>query len=261
MSGREKTGPRPSMRLLASIGALTFVANAALLAPASLLAPALAGAPAPIAYERLEGRIWRGKIIRLQISEHDLGDVEFAVSPLPLFLGRLQARIRADGGAGEGAGRVSYGLLDQSLKVSDAKFSFDLGSVRRYTIFGLPYQGDLTASVDSLVWTKNGCREAEAEIWTDLLDASSRQLAGEGMELSGAAACDGARLALTLRGENSEGRAEVIVSLGPDMTYQLVASVEPRRAELQENLQRLGFEDNGASLVYDAMGAIKGLGS
>lgn len=260
IGGKTKTA-RPSMRLLLLVGVLTFIVGGFALAPASLMAPALSGAAAPIDYERLEGRLWDGKIVRLNVGEHFLGDVTFSVSPFQAITGRLRAHVVASGGDGAGSGVISYGLFGRSLRIADAEIAFDLASVRRYSIFGLPYQGDLRASVGEIVWTSKGCRIAEAEVWTDLLDASSRQLVGEGMELAGSAACDGERLALMLRGENSEGRTQVALSLAPDLTYQLAASVAPRRPELQENLKRLGFEDNGDALVYDAIGAIKGLGS
>ncbi len=261
MSGKAKEKVQPSLRALIVIGALAFALAAAVFAPASLIAPALARSGAAVSFERMEGRLWRGKISRLIVGEHYLGDVSFKVSPFQLLFGRLRARIEATGGDGAGDGVLIYSVFSQAVEVRNARAVFDLGTIRQYSIFGLPYQGNLRLTIDRLLWTKRGCRAAEADIWTDLLDASSRQLVGEGMELAGAATCDDARLALTLRGENAEGRTEVVVSLAPNMTYQLVASVAPTRPELQENLKRLGFEDKGASLVYDAMGAIKGLGS
>ena len=79
--------------------------------------------------------------------------------------------------------------------------------------------------------------------------------------MAGPAACDDGRIMLTLRGGNREGDAEIMIAIDPAMTYRVLASVELGRADFENNLRRLGFEDGDGVLIYDAIGALKGTGS
>jgi len=261
MNKRDHLSHGPSIRALALVSGLAFLLAGVVFAPASLMRPALDGVGAPVSYKQIDGTLWRGRIERLTISDQHIGEATFAVSPLLVFLGRLSAHVEIGGGVGDASGDVSFGLLDKSVRLSDAEITFNLSAIKRYTFFGVPYQGDVRASVERFLWTPNGCRAAAARIWTDLLDASSRQILGHRLELAGAATCDGDRLTVALQGENAEGALTIDVVFTPELTYELVATVQPRQESLQENLKRLGFEDDDGQLVYDAIGAIKGLGS
>lgn len=261
MTKRDDIPAGPSLRALLLVGALGFLLAGLVFAPASLVRPALANLGAPVTYKRIDGTLWRGRIEGLTISDQYIGNATFAAAPLNLLLGRLSARVEVEGGVGDATGDVSFGIFGRSMQVSGAEIVFNLSAIKRYTFFGVPYQGDVRASVDRLAWTPKGCRAAKARVWTDLLDASSRQILGDGLELAGTTMCDGDRLRAALSGQNSEGSVIINVALTPDMTYEFVAYVEPREESLQEDLKRLGFEDNDGQLVYDAIGAIKGLGS
>jgi hypothetical protein len=252
---------RASMRSMLLVGAAAFFVTGLVFAPASLIKLALENLGVPVAYERVDGTLWHGRIKHFTVGDQFHGDATFAVKPLHLLMGRLVANIAVKGEAGEGGGRVAMGIMGRSLRVDNAEIVFDLKSIGQYTFFGLPYQGELRASVSRMAWDKSGCRIAEAEIWTNFLDAPLRQFVGEGMDLTGAAKCDGEKLKISLNGANSEGAIDVDVALSADLTYELLALVEAKDKALENNLMGLGFEDNGSRLVYDAIGAIKGLGS
>ncbi len=253
---------RPSGRLLGVLGAAVFVAAALWQAPASLVAPALQQSGANVQYRELAGRIWDGELRGLTVGDQYLGDVSFRLHALPLLTGTISSDVSVAGGAAVGEGEIGANALLRRVWLRDASLEFDLGSVRRYTIFGIPYEGRARAKIARLSWSLNaGCLEAQGDVWTDVLNASARRFVGDGLVLSGPASCADDRLRLNLSGANREGVTNIAVSVTPRLTYQLTASVMPDRAELKTNLRAIGFEDSGGALIYDAVGELKGAGS
>ncbi len=253
------TAPRRGPLIL--LGAVSFLLAAIIMAPASLITPGLNAAGPDIQYKEVTGTIWKGEIRGVATGEVYLGDVAFRFRPMMLLTGALSADLTAMGGAATGTGRVNVHLLSRRLSVQNANVAFDLSAVRRYSLFGIPYQGRVEARDAGLVWSRKGCSGASGEIWTDVLDASSKTLVGESLLLAGPASCDDGRIAVALKGGNREGEAEIKIAIDPAMTYRLMASVDLGRADLENNLRRLGFEDGDGVLVYDAVGALKGVGS
>lgn len=246
---------------LIRIGVAAFLIAAVAIAPASLVTPVLNASAANIQYQEVRGTVWNGEIRNVSTGDVYLGNITFKVRLLALLTGGASADITAQDGAAIGAGRISVNLITRRLAVSNANFAFNLSAVRRYSLFGIPYQGRVEARQTSLVLSRSGCQSASGEVWTDVLDASSRTLVGESLLLAGPAACDAGQIIVTLRGGNREGDAEIMIAIDPAMTYRVMASVDLGRADLENNLRRLGFEDGDGVLVYDAIGALKGAGS
>ncbi len=260
MSAQSASSP-PRRGALIAVGAAAFLIAIFATAPASLLTPILNAGGKTVQYQEVTGTIWRGEIHGLATGDVFLGDVAFRLRPLALLTGAASADLTARDGAAIGAGRANIQLISRRVSIKNANFAFNLSAVRRYSLFGIPYQGRIEARDVGLVWSHDGCSKASGEIWTDVLDASSRTLVGESLLLAGPAACDDGRITVTLKGGNREGAAEVKIAIDPAMTYRLMASVDLGRAELENNLRRLGFEDGDGVLVYDAVGALKGAGS
>ncbi len=246
---------------LIRIGIAAFLITAIAIAPASLITPILNANAATIQYQEVRGTVWKGEIRGVSTGDVYLGNITFKVRPLALLTAAAAADIIAQDGAAIGSGRLSVSLITRRLAVADANFAFNLSAVRRYSLFGIPYQGRIEARRASFVWSRSGCQSAAGEIRTDVLDASSRALVGESLLLAGPAACDAGQVLVTLRGGNREGETEIKIAIDPAMTYRVVASVDLGRADLENNLRRLGFEDGDGVLVYDAIGALKGAGS
>ena len=246
---------------LIRIGVAAFLITAVAIAPASLITPVLNASAANIQYQEVKGTVWDGEIRSVSTGDVYLGNITFKLQPFALLTGAASADITAQDGAAIGAGRVGVNLITRRLTVSDANFAFNLSAVRRYSLFGIPYQGRVEARRANLVLSRTGCQSAAGEVWTDVLDASSRSLVGESLLLAGPAACEGGQVILTLRGGNREGETEIKIAIDPAMTYRVMASVDLGRTDLENNLRRLGFEDGDGVLVYDAIGALKGAGS
>lgn len=259
-AGDPTTKKPPGRRVLLASAIAAFFIGAVALAPASLLAPALSR-NSDLQFVSLEGTVWRGALNGAQLGEIYLGDVDFRLSPLSLLAAAPSARISVVGGAATGAGRLQYRVFGGAVSLENIKGEFNLGAVNRYTLFGIPYQGRLRVDLERLRFSEDGCSEAAGDVWTDALDASSRQYLGDGLVLSGPARCEGGNLTIALQGANQEGVTDIELSITPDMTYKLIARVEPARPALGQDLQRLGFEANDDSLVYNARGALRGAGT
>lgn len=246
-------------KLLTKVFAAAVIFSAVFLAPASLINPFIQ--PTDVDFEKSTGRIWNGQLVGVSVNGVALGDVAFDIRPLRLLTGQLAARVNVANGPATASGDVAYGLMSGSTALSDANFYFNLASIRNYSIFGVPYEGDMTGTVKQLNWSKSGCQHAELTITTSLLDRAARQFANAPLTLSGPGFCDGDNLAVNLTGANATGEVSVALSVNPNATYQLTAAVEPNDGRLGEALQIWGFETDGAVFVYDAIGELKGIGS
>jgi hypothetical protein len=248
--------------LLVILGAAVFAVAALANAPASFLAPALNQGGGNVQYQELAGRIWNGEVKGLAIGDQYLGDLAFRLRAAPLLTGAAVVKFSLHGGAAAGEGEFGASVLSQTVWLRDASMEFNLASVKRYTIFGIPYQGSARARVQKLSWSRRaGCLDALGDVWTNVLDASATRFVGDGLVLSGPASCENQKLRLNLSGANRAGVTNIAVAITPQMTYQLTASVMPDRADLKDNLRAIGFEDSGGALVYDAVGELKGAGS
>lgn len=252
---------RPRAPLLVKLGVAMFILSAITYAPASLLAPALSSSGADIQYKEITGRLWRGEVLNIVSSGQYVGDVSYQLRPLALLSGRVAADVKVSGGPAVGAGRLGASLVSRRVRIENASFDFNLGSVRQYSLFGIPYQGRVRGTIETAVVSRGGCVDVAGEVWTDVLNASSQRYLGDGLLLKGPASCDGERLRIDFKGGNREGKTDIVVAINPNLTYQVTVSVNPDRKEVGDDLRLLGFEDNGGMLVYDAVGALKGAGS
>ena len=260
MSARRSSPARGSGALIFA-GVFAFISAVLVAAPASLFMSVLTAGGNRVQFQEVNGTIWNGEINGLTTGDVYLGDIAFRLRPLSLLTGAVAADVTARDGAAVGTGRVSANLFSRRVAISNASFAFDLSSVRRYSLFGIPYQGRIEARDAGLDWSRTGCSRASGEIWTDVLNASAKTLVGESLLLAGPAACADGRITIALKGGNRAGDADIMIAIDPSMTYRLIASVDLGSADLENNLRRIGFEDGDGVLVYDAVGALKGAGS
>ena len=242
-----------------AIGLLVFLATAAAGAPASLLGGVLA--QNGVRYVKTSGTLWRGRFEDVSYGDTYLGDVAYQLKPLALLTGGLGADLHVRGGPLTFTGGLSYSLLSRAVGVSDASADYALASLSDYSIFGLPYDGSLKADIARLNWSSGGCAKAEAQISTDILHNAVKQFIGEGMDLKGAAFCDRKALAVEFTGQNSQASTVIDIVVAPDLTFRLNAQVRPERRQIETGLVNLGFQKNGDTLVYTAIGELRGLGS
>ncbi len=246
-------------RTLWIIGAIAFLVGGLAAAPASLLASiAKAGDPS-LEIGAAEGTVWRGAFVDAAHDGIYLGRISYRLNPIGLLSGRLLSDAEASGGALSGRGKISIGRNAIELVGVDARFN--LAAIRRYTIFGLRYQGAASFRAEKVILSKNKCEVAGVEIATNALDPLARKWSGEGLPLKGGAHCADGALVLTLAGENREGSVTLEATVAPDLNYAMTVKAAPRRKELSAALRAAGFEGDNDALAFRAAGRLKGLTS
>ena len=248
--------------LLVLIGVAAFVISLVAFAPAALIRPLIDPYAPLLTYERLDGSFWRGAVKRLSVDDLDFGDVTYSINPLSLLMGRASVHLAVNGSAATGQGRVSINPFKGEFDVRNADLDFELSSIKRYSLFGIPYQGNIRGSVGAFSWSpRQGCARAQGSIWTDALDGPMRQLGEDGIEFAGPFACNQEDVELRLAGSSSSGDVDITISVAPDLTYNLAVGVRSTKLDAADTLRAIGFEEKNGRLVYDAYGPLRGLGS
>jgi len=247
---------RRRLALAALAGFLIAVVS---FAPAGLVAAAITRASPLAAIAGAEGSVWRGRLKGYSHNGVLIGDVSYRLHALPLLIGRLSFDASSENGALVGAARVR--LTPASAELRDVSATFNLGAIRRYTFFGVRYQGSASLKAGRLRMARNACAADEAAISTTAFDALARRWSGGAFPMAGAVECRNGALVATLKGDGADGAADMTVTLLPDFRYALTVAARPRRPEVSRALEIFGFEKEGEGLTYEAAGALKGLTS
>jgi len=242
-----------------AVAAAACAAGIVAFAPAELVAAAVARAAPGFSAAGSAGTVWSGTLRGAAYNGAPLGEIAWRARPLDLIAGRIGARVSAAGGALDGAATMQFGL--GRIDIVDGDIRFRLDAIRKYSLFGAPYRGSVTARITRLALSREGCAEGAGAVSTTALDAPLMRLRLAALPLSGPLSCtDGALVAL-LSGESADGRVEVEARATAARAYTLAVRAMPARRDLAEALELAGFERDGASLNFRASGQLKGLGS
>lgn len=242
---------------LAGGGAFCLAAIAG--APADLLASGLEARAPLLEISGAQGTVWRGAFADVAYSSVSLGRVSYKLKPWEIIAGRLS--IDATSADGAIVGRGSLALTPSGFDARNISAQFNLASIRRYTFFGVPYQGFATLTARSLELSKQRCKAVDAKASTTMLDGVARSWSGGPLPLKGDVTCKEGKLALTLSGANADGALRVEALIAGDLSYAMTVAAEPKRAEVGVALRQLGFEGDSARLSLHAAGKLKGLTS
>lgn len=259
MSEREPLISAADKRRFATIALVGFAAAAVSLAPAGVGAWVLKRSAPLLSITGAEGTIWRG---RLKGVSHDgvlIGDVSYRLAAPPLLLGRIA--IDADSANGALTGRAHLTIGSDGMEFRKVAAEFNLGAIRRYTFFGVRYQGLARLDADRLKLTAKECAAEAAALSTSAFEALTKNWSGGPFPLAGPIECRDGAITVALDGEGADGKAAVGLTIRPDLTYAVRIAAEPRRRDVSRALQYFGFEEKGAGLSYEAAGVLKGLSS
>ena len=204
--------------------------------------------------------MWKGRLDGLAVNGALIGDVEYELSPLSLLTLSPRVQVKSNGGAAQGEGVFAFGF-DKSLTIKDADFDIDLGPFARKGVLGMPVQGQAQVKISKAKLSPRGCRQADGVIWTNLLEAPAKQYQVQGFPMTGDARCDGQDLIVALSGGGSNGDADLIFRVTPDLTYVMTATARPNETDLAEALRFFGFEDKDGELTYGSTGVLRGVSS
>ena len=201
-------------------------------------------------YQSASGTVWQGTVQGLRVGLQPLGRADVAVSPLSLFVGRVQADLSLQGPSLSGNGRLVVGL-DGRARISDGRLRGQTGGLVGLVDQVRSLNGQFSASVDELVLSGTSCEAGRGRVSTDLLTRLERDWNWAGPALAGPLDCRDGRVVLDLDGETDTGdRVSIDLAAGLDLTGDLVARVTTPVPNAQVGLQSLGFIPEGEEYVY-----------
>jgi hypothetical protein len=246
-------------RWLAALAFAGFAASFLIFAPASVAAWLITRAAPLASIAGTEGTIWKGRLAGVSYGGVPIGDIDYRLHALPLLLARASIDAESAHGALDGAANIT--VAPGMVEIKNLAAAFNLAAIRRYTFFGVRYQGAAKVTASRLRLTRKGCEADNAAVATSAFDALSRQWSGGSFPMAGAIDCRDGAIVLTLQGEGADGAADLKVTVRPDFSYALTVSARPLRPDLSRALEIFGFENRGDGLSYEAAGVLKGLNS
>lgn len=259
MTDRRPWASAAEKRRFLLVALASFAVAAAAVAPASVGAWALTRSSPLFSVTGAEGTLWRGRLTGVSYNGVLVGDVDYRLAAMPLFIGRIAIDAQSSNGALLGRARLSMGAGGADLR--DVSAEFNLGAIRRYTFFGARYQGIARLKAGRLALSKDRCVAQAAMFSTTAFDALAKSWSSEAFPLDGAIACQDGALVADLSGESVEGKAAIGMTIRPDFTYAVRIAAQPRRDDISRALQAFGFENKDGGLSYEAAGVLKGLNS
>ncbi len=226
--------------------------------PASTMVHMAPSAKSHLSYRAIQGSIWNGSARGVAVDGIHLGDIQFRVNPFLLLRGRLGGSVSLAGGDVTGEGSFSLGL-GRSIDLKNVTAVVSLDMIDSVFILGAPVTGQGQIYVDRLSLSKNGCLKAIGSLSTDILDRPLARFERAPLALSGPIACDGSTFIASLAGVNRDGAMDIGLRVSPDFRYEISAGVEADDEQLSFALISFGFENNGAKLVYNSVGMIRGV--
>lgn len=235
------------MRITLPFGRAVFFAGALAVALFALfpLRLALGGlADAGFSAREATGSVWRGRLVEARVAGAPLGDLDAALRPLPLLLGRARTELAR---AGEGA------PLAGALIVSRHGIAID--GVTAHIPLGagagpLPLAAIDLSSV-SVAFRDGLCERADGLVRAEVVgDVAGIALPGG---LSGGARCEGGALLLPLASQS--GMERLTVTLRGGGTWRAELAVRPSGAASPAALLASGFTPSPEGYVLRIDGA------
>lgn len=203
-----------------AVGALFALALIVLLPLRVILALAM---PESISARGVEGIVWSGRIVDLNVGPLPLGTVDAALQPLPFLVGRPQLAVSREG--------FSASIAPEG--VSDANGSLALpGGLGGLPVASLGF-GNFSADMPD-----GRCREASGTLSLTL--ASLGPLLPDAITVSGTARCEKGDLVVPMRGPR--GMERLTVKLSGDGRWQADLGLAGLPQETADLLKSSGFD-------------------
>lgn len=260
MSDGQSKASGLSNRVIALIFSGVFALVLIAQLPATIATSVIASAEPRFTYGEASGTLWRGTISDAGFSGISLGDIEYNVSPLSLLTLGIAADTSLSGGAitGDGHFRVA---ITQQLSIRDASFDVDLARVANKGLLGEPVRGAARINASLFHYSRAGCKNGQGNVWTNAVNGTVTRFNGAAMPLAGPIGCNEGNLEIALTGSSTDGTADVKITVRPELTYEVTATVKPLRDDVSSALILIGFEAQNGTLTYGSAGALKGPGS
>ncbi len=228
---------------------LAFVVALAWMLPLSFVMKRSGAAAHGLAWERVEGTLWTGRLTGLAYGAQPVGEARLSLQPMALFSGVLRYDVDWTGLPGRGRARVSIGRghVEAEQVVVDLVLANLPGLARE-----VRESGGTASLVASRVRFEDGsCVMAQGEARTSALQTVGARYGRALPELSGPIRCEGGMLVLPLEGESDEGeRIDLMVRVGLVEASSVKASVRGASEAVEMQLALMGFVFEDGAYIY-----------
>ena len=259
MESARKNSPVFKGRTLGVIGVVVFAMGIIANIPANVAVSAVT-VDDRFGYSDISGTIWHGEIKNAAYRGANIGDITFTTSAARLAMLSLRSHLTAAGGAIDGEGDITISITG-TMKIDHAFADIQLPKVTTATVLGQPVVGIARLNIDTVTLQNMKCRNASGDVWTNVLNATTKRMRGYSFPLAGPVTCDGDDVLVRLAGGSEDGKMEITLRLKPDRTYEVETIAMPEQQDVSSALKAFGFEDANGALTHRSSGALNGVSS
>ncbi len=212
---------------------------------------------AQLQISHLQGSLWSGKVDSLQIRNLSLGQLDWDLNLLPLFLGQIALDTKIRGPLGELQSHITLST-DGSLQATDLSGRIPAESLNPYTL-PATLQGEISLNVQKFLFQANQQLQVDGEMhWRN---ASISML--QSVELGDVrllAKADGNGSVVHINNEKSALGIEGTIKLGANGRYNVNLTLMNRdsgRKDIRSLLQMLGRADAAGKVHIKRQGQLQ----
>ncbi|WP_300528770.1 type II secretion system protein N [Maricaulis sp.] len=202
----------------------------------------VAGGASAFGYQDVYGSLWHGRVYGMRIAAMPVREIELAVNPLPLLVGRLSAAWSVSDSSVRGQGQMA--MAGDWMELRETRFNASLERLGVPVFPGLDLDGQVSGNISRLELDGDTCRSAQGTVRTAALTQFAATYGFQGPDLAGQLSCREGRLVLDFSGMSDDlgltGEIEFDRS-----GYQWSLELQTSRAELADVLALGGLERDG----------------
>ena len=205
----------------------------------------------------IQGTLWSGRIDSLQLNQLMLGQLQWDLNVLPLFIGRLDLDIKINGPLGQLQSNLAVSL-DGSLQASNFSGEIPADSLNPYTL-PATLDGAISLDIQKLIYLANQQLQLDGEILWRKASISVMQTMEIGeVRIISKAEDNGSILHIT--NKNSALGIEGSIKLSANGQYDLNIALLNRdnsRKDIRSLLQMLGKVDAAGKVYIKRQGRLR----
>lgn len=201
-----------------------------------------AGGAAAFGYQDVYGSIWHGRIYGMRVAAMPVREIELAVNPAPLLIGRLSAVWNVSDSSLRGQGQIE--VSGDRLALTSTRFNTSLQRLGLPSFPGLDLDGQVSGTLTRLELDGDRCLAAEGTVRTLVLSQFAATYGYDGPDLVGQFSCRGERLVLDFSGMSDD--LSLTGEIDFDRSgYRWSLEMQTSRGELADVLALGGLERAG----------------
>lgn len=203
----------------------------------------VAGGASAFGYQDVYGSLWQGRIYGMRVAgAMPVREVELAVNPLPLLIGRMSAAWSVSDASLRGRGQMHW--AGDRLELNATRFDASLQRLGLSAFPGLDLDGQVSATLTQLELDGDTCLAAEGTMRTAVLSQFAATYGYDGPDLVGQFSCRDDRLVLDFSGISDD--LSLTGEIDFDRSgYRWSLEVQTPRAELADVLALGGLQRAG----------------